>query len=198
MVKMKRIIGSFFLLLLLASPLLGISDFSGLPDVGERFLDVRSFLFRVTGKNGWSLIVSNDVNSPQKEVKGDTIEEALSNYFKGTPYGYRLFDDCVYVARKHDLEQFFKDLPELEMGLPKGKGRATFSGVFQRIELSFLCGMLRSISGVEIRPSEELQISLMMRAKNISWQRIILAIVHLNRFRINRTDFSLVISPEGL
>lgn len=198
MVIMKKILGSFVLLLAFACPLLGISDFSGMPDVGERFLDVRSFLFRVAGKNGWSLIVSNDVTSPQKEVKGDTIEEVLTNYFKGTPYGYRLFDDCVYVARKNDLEQFLKDLPELEMGLPKGKGRATFSGVFQRIELSFLCGMLRGLSGVEIRPSEELRISLMMRAKNISWQRIILAIVHLNRFRINRTDFSLVISPEGL
>lgn len=188
---------SVILLFLLMAPAFADGAFSNMPDVGDRFLDVRTFLFRIAGKNGWSLIISNDVRSAEKEVKGATTKEALANYFKGTPYSYRLFDGCLYVAGERELEQFFKDLPELEMSLPKGKASANFSGVFQRIELSFLCGMLRSLSGVEIRPAEDLRISLLMRARNMSWQRIILAIVRLNRFRLNRTDFSLVISPEG-
>lgn len=198
MAGIKLIVFSLLLCLVCTIPIFAGSEFSNNPEVGSRFLDVQTFLFRIAGKNGWSLIVSNEVNSPQKEVKGKTIKEVLTNYFNETPYDYRLFDGCLYVAGKRELEQFLKDLPELEMSLPKGKGNARFSGVFQRIELSFLCGILRGISGVEIRPAAELRKSLSMRANSMSWQRIILAIVHLNRFRLTRTDFSLVITPEGI
>jgi hypothetical protein len=174
------------------------SEFAVPADVGERFIDVQTYLFRIAGKNNWSLIVSNSVNSPLKEVRGTTVAEALDNYFRTTPFGYRLYENCLYIAGKRELDQFFTSLPELEMALPKGKARAAnFNGIFQRIELPFLCGMLRGISGVEIRPADELRVSMMMRVKNMTWQRILLAIVHLNRFRITRTDFSILIFPEG-
>lgn len=173
------------------------ADFSGPSDVGERFVDVQTFLFRIAGKNGWSLIVSNEVNSSLKEVKGETVGEALKSYFSETKFGWRLFDGCLYVGDERDLDKFLADLPELEMMLPKSKNNNRFSGVFQRIELSFLCGMLRGMSGVELRTDDRLKVNMMMRSKNMSWQRIILAIVHLNRYRMHRTDFSIIISPEG-
>lgn len=196
--KLKRIFFAVFLLLLIVSAVSGSSaDFSGPADVGERFLDVQTFLFRIAARNNWSLIVANDVTSSIKEVKGETVEEALKNYFSQTRFGWRLFENCLYVGDERDLERFLNDLPELEVTLPKGKYNTKFSGVFQRIELSFLCGMLRGISGVEIRTSDQLRVNVMMRTKNMSWQRIILAIVHLNRYRINSTDFSIIISPEG-
>lgn len=173
------------------------ADFSGPPDVGERFVDIQTFLFRIAGKNGWSLIVSNEVNSSVKEVHGKTVEEALKSYLSETRFRWRLFEGCLYVADERDLDKFLNELPELEMMLPKNKSLNRFSGVFQRIELSFLCGMLRGMSGVEIRTADRLRVNIMMRAKNMTWQRIILAIVHLNRYRINMTDFSIIISAEG-
>jgi len=196
--KLKRVFKFLLLLLFLMNSVGHAStDFSGPPDVGERILDVHTFLFRISARNGWSLIVANDVTSSVKEVKGKTVEEALNNYFSQTRFSWRLFENCLYVGDGRDLETFLNDLPVLEASLPKGKYNTKFSGVFQRIELSFLCGMLRGISGVEIRPSDQLRVNVMMRTKNMTWQRIILAIVHLNRYRINSTDFSIVISPEG-
>lgn len=187
----------FLLIILSAIGSVACADFSGTSDVGERFVDVQTFLFRIAGKNGWSLIVANEVNSPLKEVKGKTVEEALKSYFSETRFHWRLFEGCLYVADERDLDKFLTELPELEMTLPKSKNNNRFSGVFQRIELSFLCGMLRGMSGVEIRTADRLRVNIMMRAKNMTWQRIILAIVHLNRYRVHRTDFSIIISAEG-
>lgn len=182
----------FFLHLSMASG----TGFSSSPDVGERFLDVRSFAFKVATLHSWSLIISNDVTSPLKEVKGDTIEEALSNYFKTTPFGWRYFENCLYIANDRELDKFFSLLPELEMSLPKGKQGAFFSGVFPRIELSLLCKFLKSISGVEIRTASSLESNIMMRARNMNWQRVLLSVSFLNRFQIDKTDFSVIISPE--
>ena len=171
------------------------ADFSASPDVGERFLDVRSFAFKIASRHGWSLIISNDVTSPLKEVKGGTIEEALSNYFKNTPFGWRYFENCLYVANERELNKFFSMLPELEMGLPKGKSGAFFNGIFQRIELSLLCQLLKSISGVEIRTSSGLESNIMMRARNMNWQRVLLSVSFLNGFQVDKTDFSVILSP---
>lgn len=174
------------------------SQFAGSPDVGERFLDVRSFAYKIAGKNGWSLIISNDVTSALKEVKGVTVEEALSNYFQKTPFGWRLFENCLYIATERELGGFFKLLPELEAGLPKGKVGASVNGFFKRIELSFLCRILTAVSDVEIRTAIGFDGNIMMRARNISWQRALLAIVYLNRYHLEMTEFSVIISSEIL
>lgn len=172
------------------------AGFSSSPDVGERFLDVKSFAFKIAAKNGWSLIISNDVNSPCKEVKGTTVEEAFAHYFKDTSFGWRYFEDCLYIANERELKKFFQQLPELEMGLPKGKNGAFFSGIFQRVELSLLCQLLKAISGVEIRTASGFEGNIMMRARNMGWQRVLLSVAFLNRLKIDKTDFSVILSPE--
>lgn len=172
------------------------SGFSSSPDVGERFLDVKSFAFKIAAKNGWSLIISNEVNSPCKEVKGMTVEEAFAHYFKDTPFGWRYFEDCLYIANERELKKFFQKLPELEMGLPKGKSGAFFSGIFQQVELSLLCQLLKAISGVEIRTASGFEGNIMMRARNMGWQRVLLSVAFLNRLKIDSTDFSVILSPE--
>jgi hypothetical protein len=172
------------------------SGFSSSPDVGERFLDVKSFAFKIAAKNGWSLIISNEVNSPCKEVKGTTVEEAFAHYFKDTPFGWRYFEDCLYIANERELKKFFQKLPELEMGLPKGKSGAFFSGIFQQVELSLLCQLLKAISGVEIRTASGFEGNIMMRARNMGWQRVLLSVAFLNRLKIDSTDFSVILSPE--
>lgn len=171
------------------------AGFSASSQVGERFLDVHSYLFKVADKNGWSLIVSSEVNSSIKEVIGETVEEALKNYLGDTRFSWRFFENCLYVANKADLDQFFSNLPELEMTLPRGHAKTSFSGHFYRIELDMLCSILRNISRVEIRPANGLQQSVMMRATDMSWQRIILAVIYLNRFHIDLTDYSILIFP---
>ncbi|MDD3146083.1 MAG: hypothetical protein PHD82_02165 [Candidatus Riflebacteria bacterium] len=185
-----------FLSIFLQVSLFVYADFSSSPDVGERFLDIRSFAFKIASQHGWSLIISNDVTSPLKEVKGETIEEALSNYFKNTPFGWRYFENCLYVANERELNRFFSLLPELEMSLPKGKDGAFFNGIFKRIELSVLCQLLKAISGVEIRTASGLESNIMMRARNMNWQRVLLSVSFLNRFQVDKTDFSVIISPE--
>lgn len=172
------------------------SGFSSSPDVGERFLDVKSFAFKIAAKNGWSLIISNEVNSPCKEVKGTTVEEAFAHYFKDTPFGWRYFEDCLYIANERELKKFFQKLPELEMGLPKGKSGAFFSGIFQQVELSLLCQLLKAVSGVEIRTASGFEGNIMMRARNMGWQRVLLSVAFLNRLKIDSTDFSVILSPE--
>ncbi len=172
------------------------SGFSSSPDVGERFLDVKSFAFKIAAKNGWSLIISNEVNSPCKEVKGTTVEEAFAHYFKDTPFGWRYFEDCLYIANERELKKFFQKLPELEMSLPKGKSGAFFSGIFQQVELSLLCQLLKAISGVEIRTASGFEGNIMMRARNMGWQRVLLSVAFLNRLKIDSTDFSVILSPE--
>ena len=187
---------ALFFLVAASLPVFAVGDFSGSPDVGERFLDVRSFAFKIATRNGWSLIISNDVNSPQKEVSGATVEEAFSNYFKNTSFGWRFFEGCLYIANERELNKFFSQLPELEMTLPPGKTGAFFSGIFQQIELSMLCDLLKAVSGVEIRTANGFEGNVMMRARNMNWQRILLAISLLNRFQVDKTDFSVIISPE--
>ncbi len=173
------------------------AGFKASPDVGGRFLDIHTFLFKIAAKNGWSLIVSSEVNSPIREVVGSTVEEALNNYLETTRYRWRFYEKCLYVAHESDLELFFKHLAELELTMPRGQARAGFSGNFVRIDLEMLCSMLKSISGVEIRPASDLRHSVMMRAADMSWQRVLLAIVYLNRFRMDRTDYSITIFPAG-
>ncbi|HAE40831.1 MAG TPA: hypothetical protein DCG57_19685 [Candidatus Riflebacteria bacterium] len=179
-----------------AEPLSAKAGFSASPDVGSRFLDIHTFLYKIAARNGWSLIVSSEVNSPIREVTGSTVEDALKNYLDTTRFRWRLFENCLYVANEADLDLFFKTLPELELTMPRGQP-ANFNGNFMRIDIEMLCNMLRSVSGFEIRSSNDLQHSVMMRAKEMTWQRVLLAIVYLNRFRLNRTDFSITIFPAG-
>ncbi|MBU1106098.1 MAG: hypothetical protein KKB51_05460 [Candidatus Riflebacteria bacterium] len=164
-------------------------------NVGERFLDIHSYLFKIATRNDWSLIVSSEVNSSIKEVIGKTVEDALKNYLSNTKFSWRIFENCLYVADKGDLDLYFTSLPELEMTMPKGHATTTFSGYFYRIDLDMLCNMLRSISGVDIRPASGLQHSVMMRATEMSWQRVILAIIYLNHYRMDLTDYSITIFP---
>jgi len=190
----------FFVVILVATfagPLSAKAGFKSSPDVGERFLDIHTFLFKISARNGWSLIVSSEVNSPVREVAGSTVEEALNNYLETTRYRWRFYENCLYVAHETDLELFFRHLAELELTMPRGQGSVGFSGNFVRIDLEMLCNMLKSISGVEIRPSSDLHHSVMMRAADMSWQRVLLAVVYLNRFRMDRTDYSITIFPAG-
>ena len=178
-----------------AEPLSAKAGFSAPSAVGERFLDVHSYLFKVATRNGWSLIVSSEVNSPIKEVIGSTVEDALKNYLGATRFSWRFFENCLYVANTSDLDLYFSNLPELELTMPRGHAKTTFSAHFYRIDLDMLCSMLKSISGVEIRPANGLQQSVMMRATAMPWQRVILAVIYLNRFRADLTDYSITIFP---
>ena len=196
-VRSQSLLVLVFLVAVLSGALSSVAaGFSSSPDVGERILDVKSFAFKIAAKNGWSLIISNDVNSPCKEVKGTTVEEAFAHYFKDTPFGWRYFEDCLYIANERELKKFFQQLPELEMGLPKGKNGAFFSGIFQQVELSLLCQLLKAISGVEIRTATGFEGNIMMRARNMGWQRVLLSVAFLNRLKIDKTDFSVILSPE--
>jgi len=180
-----------------ASVLSAKSGFEASPDVGDRFLDIHTFLFKIAARNDWSLIVSSEVNSPIRKVSGATVKEALNNYLETTRYRWRFYENCLYVAHENDLELFFRHLAELELTMPRGQAKSSFSGNFMRIDLEMLCSMLKSISGVEIRPSTGLHHSVMMRAADMSWQRVLLAVVYLNRFRMDRTDYSITIFPAG-
>lgn len=195
-VRSQSLLVLALLVAVIGAALPAAAGFSSSPDVGERFLDVKSFAFKIAAKNGWSLIISNDVNSPCKEVKGTTVEEAFAHYFKDTQFGWRYFEDCLYIANERELGEFFQKLPELEMGLPKGKSGAFFSGIFQQVELSLLCQLLKAISGVEIRTINGFEGNIMMRARNMGWQRVLLSVAFLNRLKIDKTDFSVILSPE--
>jgi hypothetical protein len=171
---------------------------NSLPDVGGRFMDVQTFAYRVAAVNNWSLIISSSVTESTREIKGKSIREVMNNYFNDSEFAWCLNNKCLYIASKKNLSDFFEFLPILKKQLLKGKSGA-FTGNFTYIELPLLCGFLKSISGVNILPVDDLLHSnIMMRAQNMEWKHLVAAIVCLNRYRMNITDYSVLIGPAPI
>lgn len=164
--------------------------------VRNRFMDLKTFAYFAAETQRWSLIISNDASVPQKEAKGETIKEILDNYCNQTEFGWRFVNDCLYIANERELSSFFKQFPVLEMQLPDGIKNATYSGYFKNIELSMLCVLLSSVSNIKISVANSFDTNVMMRVNGMGWKHVLLAIVHLNRYKLNISDFSIVISPE--
>ena len=167
------------------------------PTVNQRrHVDIRSFLFTIAQEYNFSLITANNINTPIREIKGDTVAQALSAYLHPAGLDYRFFDNTLYVANKYDLERFFRLLPEYELLLPTGRGNKKVNGSFRSVDLITLSAIIRAVSGIEIRPASSLRVNLMMRLDNVPWKRLVIAIVFLNRYRMTLSDFTVVISPE--
>ncbi len=163
----------------------------------QRYMDLKSFAYLITEKQRWSLIISSDVSVPQKELVGNTIKEVLDNYCKNSEFGWRFVGGCLYVANDRELTTFFQQLPILETRLPDyNHTNAVYSGYFKSIDLSMLCMFLSSLSGTQIRVANGFEPSIMMRVSEMPWKRVLLAIVHLNRFKLTISDYSVLISPE--
>lgn len=165
--------------------------------VSNRYMDLKSFAYHVAETQHWSLIVSNDVSVPQKEVVGDSIKEILDNFCRNSEFNWRFVQNCLYIANERELSTFFKQLPILETYLPDGKNKnAIYSGYFKSMDLSMLCLFLGSVSGTQIRVANGFDASIMMRVSEMPWKHVLLAVVHLNRYKITLSDFSVLISHE--
>lgn len=174
----------------------GIRTINDRISVDDKYMDLKSFSYYVAEKQGWSLIISNDVSVPKKDVEGNTIKEILDNFCKGSEFNWRFINDCLYVANDRELKTFFIQLPILEMTLPDGNKDAKYSGSFKSMDFSMLCVFLSKISGTQINVANGFDTSIMMRVKSMPWKHVLLAIVHLNRYRLNVSDYSMLISPE--
>ena len=170
-----------------------INDVIKVPD---HYMDLKTFAYFVTEKQRWSLIISNDVCVPKKEIVGDTVKEILDNFCKESEFGWRFYKECIYVANERELTTFFSQLPALEMQLPEGIKTATYSGYFKNVELSMLCLFLSSISGTQIRVVNGFDANIMMRVNEMPWKHVLLAVVYLNRYKLNISDYSILIMPE--
>jgi hypothetical protein len=162
--------------------------------VGERFLDVSSYLFKIAERNNCSLIIAQDVRSHLKQVRGKTVGEALNNYLADSDFSYRFYENCIFVADKRLLLNFLEKLPEDAMMLPKGKGDITISGIFHSVEISVLFKMLRSLTGVEVRPADGLRTNMMLRLVKMPWKNLVIAIVRLNDYKMIRSEFSVIVA----
>lgn len=165
--------------------------------VGERILDLHTYLLRIAERNNWSLIIAQEVRSPTKRVDGKNLGEVLNNYLKGTGFSYRLYENCLFVAEKGRLEQFFVKLPEDAMMLPRGKGDVVVNGVFHSIEIGTFFKMLRTLTGVELRPADNLRANMMLRLIKMPWKTLVIAIVRLNDFKMIRSEFSVVVASKS-
>lgn len=164
----------------------------------QRYMDLKSFAYYVTEKQRWNLIISSDVSVPQKELVGNTIKEILDNFCKDSEFGWRFVGGCLYIANERELKTFFQQLPILETRLPDGNHmNAVYSGYFKSMDLSMLCIFLSSLSGTQIRVANGFEPSIMMRVSEMPWKRVLLAIVHLNRYKLTISDYSVLISPES-
>lgn len=164
--------------------------------IKDHYMDLKTFAYYVTEKQRWSLIISNDVSVPRKEIVGDTVKEILDNFCKESEFGWRFYKDCIYVANERELATFFAQLPALEKQLPDGNKLATYSGYFKSVELSMLCLFLSSISGTQIRVVNGFDTCIMMRVNEMPWKHVLLAVVYLNRYKLNVSDYSILIMPE--
>ena len=52
--------------------------------IPDRYMDIKLFAYHIAEKQRWSLIISNDVSVPKKEIVGDTVKEILDNFCKET------------------------------------------------------------------------------------------------------------------
>ena len=196
---LRRFIICLAILMILPADLFAGEIFRSVNDsikVNNRFMDLKTFAYHVTEKQRWSLIISNDVSVPEKEVKGNTIKEILDNFCLGSEFGWRFVKDCLYIANERELSTFFKQLPVLEMRLPSGNKEATYSGYFKNIDLSMLCLFLSSVSGTQISVTSGFDANIMMRVDGMPWKQVLLAVVYLNRYKLIISDFSIIISPE--
>ncbi len=194
---LKRLTVFAFLFMLCSCSAFGQekSDFYSQPaQVGEKFLDLRSYLFGAAQRSNISLIIARDVRGRTNRVEGKTVKEVLNNYLQGTGFAYRLRDNCLYVAEAKNLERFFEKLPEDALMLPRGKGNITVSGIFHSIEISVFCKILRNLTGVEIRASDNLKASLMIRLIKMPWQTVLIAIARLNNYKLLRSEFSVLVA----
>ncbi|MEW6711534.1 MAG: hypothetical protein AB1403_17055 [Candidatus Riflebacteria bacterium] len=165
-------------------------------DVGERFLDVENYLFKIAERNQWSLIIAKDVNSRLKEVKGKTVADALKSYFAGTEFSWELRENCLYVAEEQRLVKFLEKLPEDVMMLPRGKNDVTLSGIFNSVEISTLFKMLRNLTGVEVRSADGLRANMRLNLMKMPWKTLVVAIVRLNDFKMIRSEFSVLVASR--
>ncbi len=191
----KKILLVFFVLMVIPSVLQSASMNDSIK-VKDRFMDLKNFAYYVAEKNKWSLIVGNDISVPIKEVNGDTIKDILDNYCKNSEIGWHFEKNCLYIGDNKALNTYFSHLKTLEKSLPNGNN-ATYSGYFRNMDFSMLCSSLSSISGTKIRLANNLDANIMMRVNGMPWKRVLLAVVMLNKYKMNVTDFSMLITPES-
>ncbi|MFZ5951786.1 MAG: hypothetical protein ACOYXC_13835 [Candidatus Rifleibacteriota bacterium] len=165
-------------------------------DVGERFVDVENYLFKIAQRNQWSLIIAKDVNSRLKEVQGKTVGDALKSYFTDTEFTWELRENCLYVAEKRRLVKFLEKLPEDVAMLPRGKNDVTLSGIFNSVEISTLFKILRNLTGVEVRSADGLRANMRLHLMKMPWKTLVVAIVRLNDFKMIRSEFSVIVASR--
>ena len=163
--------------------------------IKDPYMDLKSFAYYVAEKQKWSLIICNDAYVPVKKINGDTIKDILENYCKNSEIGWHFENNCLYIAKNNALNAYFKQLPFFETRLPDGNKSATYTGCFKNVDFSVLCNTLSSISGTKIRLTNNLDANIMMRVNGMPWKRVLLAVVLLNKYNINISDFSMIISP---
>lgn len=164
----------------------------------EKFMDVKTFLFKLSEQNNWSLIVSKDVKSYLKKVKGNTLREILHSYLSPMKLGWKFHDNCLYVAKKSILDDYFKHLPEYEMTIPDGDVNAKLNCSFADIDLTLLCKFLKNISKVDIASKSGIETNVMMRSIDMPWKHVLSALIYLNSFRAVKSEYSVFICPSDV
>jgi hypothetical protein len=167
-------------------------------NVGSRFLDLRTYLFKVAGRSNLSVIIAQNVKTRVKEVKGKTVQEALNNYLANTEYSYKIQDNCIFVAERRRLAFFFEKLPEDTSILPDGKGSKVVSGIFTGIECKIFFTILSNVTGVEVRATDNIRENLVLRLIKMPWKTVVIAIARLNNYKLMCSEFSVVITRQGI
>ena len=198
---LKKILITLALIIILPASLKAGEIYRSINDVikiTDHYMDLKTFAYYATEKQRWSLIISNDVSVPRKEIVGDTIKEILDNFCKESEFGWRFYQECLYIANERELTAFFSQFHTLEKQLPDGIKSATYSGYFKSVELSMLCMFLSAVSGTQIRVVNGFDTCIMMRVNEMPWKQVLLSVVFLNRFKLDISDYSILIMPERI
>ncbi|NLI78658.1 MAG: hypothetical protein GX442_19735, partial [Candidatus Riflebacteria bacterium] len=159
----------------------------------ERFIDIRDLLAHVSQQAGLSLMVGHGVRGNLDDVAGDTLQEVLDQVLIPREFEWRLFEDCLYVAERGQLDELWKVMNQpLKAKITRGK---RLNAEFRNIDLPMICQILRKYSGIEIRTTDHITGNMTLRIIDMPWERVLMGIVYLNGLRMMETDFSIVISP---
>ena len=159
----------------------------------ERLMDVGDILAKVGRQKQLSLVVAGNVRGFVTYKPGETMAETLDQSLSGMGFRWRLIDNCLYVGLEPNMRIFLDRFHSHQQDAPKVTHGGALNAEFNSIDLFQLSRMLSRFSSIQIRIEPGIKGTMMLKAVGVPWERILLALVYLNGFRMVQSDFSVFI-----
>jgi hypothetical protein len=173
--------------------------------VTELTLDIRDFLEGLSRSHGISVLAGSRVRGVLRAkrdehgqvrrpaIEGATLGEVLNNATRSLGFGWRLIDGSLYVADELHLARLIDSMNSPRPTSVRAAFGKRLNAKFGSVDLHQLSRILRQQASVDIRVAASVQDRLLLQAIDVPWERVLLAMVHLNGLRMVESEFSITI-----